>query len=175
MLEMFQIATKKGLLSGHVPPQSITCGCLWCDLTSRQEKLERLSSSQNPHLLLEMFLIRSIGWWSVLWDKGKRLPGGRTRRCADFPGKASTWWRRPPTVWFSALLTFPPDLFWPHNKLEKSSSHIGGEYQSDLIYLDKGREEGMSLCSFVFISTDRQNDRKTKSPCCEAWLVKMGI
>ena len=144
----FKWPQKKGLLSGHVPPQSITCGCLWCDLTSRQEKLERLS--QNPHLLLEMFLIRSIGRWSVLWDKGKRLPGGRTRRCADFPGKAGTWWRRPPTVWFSALLTFPPDPFWPYNKWEKSSLYIGGEDQSDLIYLDKGREEGMSFYSFFF-------------------------
>ena len=149
MLEMFQIATKKGLLSGHVPPQSITCGCLWCDLTSRQEKLELLSSSQNPHLLLEMFLIRSIGRWSVLWDKGKRLPGGRTRRCADFPGKASTWWRRPPTVWFSALLTFPPDQFWPHNKWEKSSSYIGGEWVTIWSHLPWQREGVRDVLMFV--------------------------
>ena len=139
-LEMFQKATKKGLLSGHVPPQSITCGCLWCDLTSRQEKLERLS--QNPHLLLEMFLIRSIGRWSVLWDKGKRLPGGRTRRCADFPGKASTWWRRHQPFDSLPSWHFPP-IHFGLTINERSPPHILEERTNLISFtLTKGGMKG---------------------------------
>ena len=42
------MATKKGLLFGHVPPQSITCGGLWCDLTIQHEKLELFPSTPRP-------------------------------------------------------------------------------------------------------------------------------
>ena len=68
---------EKGLLSGHVPPQSITCGCLWCDLTIRHEKLELPEASDSYWNSLRFSP-------SILWHKGKRLLDGRMAEMCRF-------------------------------------------------------------------------------------------
>ena len=109
------MATKKGLLFGHVPPQSITCGGLWCDLTIQHEKLE-LFPSGRPHPLHGLLPIHLV-------DKGKRLPGGRMAEMRPIlPRKREHVVTLDDRLIFRSLDIFPPPLcrllyYWSFERL----------------------------------------------------------
>ena len=137
-LEMFQIATEKRSIVWTCATAKYNLRLLMMrsDQPTRETGTsfsESSSSSWNVPHPLNRQVIRLVGQrQEVAWWLDEEM--------CRFSRESEHVVTSPPTVWFSALLTFLPDPFWPYNTWEKPSSYIGGGDQSDLIYLDKGRD-----------------------------------
>ena len=137
-LEMFQIATEKRSIVWTCATAKYNLRLLMMrsDQPTRETGTslsESSSSSWNVPHPLNRQVIRLVGQrQEVAWWQDEEM--------CQFSRESEHVVTSPTNRLILCPLDISPDPFWPYNKWEKPSSYIGGGDQSDLIYLDKGRD-----------------------------------